>query len=131
MISLRLEEGRTAYSPGETLRGYVSWGVLAPQRALEVRLFWHTSGKGTRDVGIASVHRVGSPDLRGTDRPFRFVLPRAPWSFAGNLVRLAWGVEAVLLPGEEAAAIGIIVAPEGTEARLPGPARVEAARRRA
>ena len=32
---------------------------------------------------------------------FEFRLPEGPWSLDGELVRIAWGIEAILLPAQE------------------------------
>jgi len=84
-----------------------------------VRLFWYTEGKGTRDAGVVASLRMAQPGIRGDGRPFRFALPREPWTFSGTLISLVWAIEAVFEPGDQSAAAEIVVAPGAAEVRLP------------
>jgi hypothetical protein len=65
---------------------------------IEVRLFWYTQGKGTRDVEVVDSLRVDNPEPSGHTR-FSFQLPAGPYSFSGRLITLDWAIEAVALPG--------------------------------
>ena len=115
MITIALQDGRDRCAPGEMLEGTFSWSVDHEPDALEVRLFWHTAGKGTRDVGIVDVLRLASPGRSGEAQPFRFRIPEGPYSFSGTLITLAWAVEAVVLPSDESAAAALVVSPTGRE----------------
>ncbi len=115
MLSIALRDGRDRYAPGETLEGSLSWSLDHEPEALEVRLFWHTSGKGTRDVGVVDVLRLSRPGVASEGGTFRFLLPDGPYSFSGTLITLAWAVEAVVEPSLESAALGLVVSPTGRE----------------
>lgn len=98
-MSIRLENDRNLFKPGETLRGQALWALEKRPRAARVSLFWHTMGKGTedsREEGEVVFENPGERDKRA----FSFRLPPAPYSFSGTLVSLAWGVE-LSIDGEE------------------------------
>lgn len=116
-IHLDLAEDRTTFSPGDVLTGRVRWRLPDPAEAIEVRLFWHTEGKGTEDLDIVDRVRWDRPGDFG-EREVRMTLPAEPYSFSGNLISLVWAVEAVVLPSEEAAIQHITLAPDGREIRL-------------
>ncbi len=102
-----------AFSPGETIRGTVSWNGTE-EVAAEVRLFWFTSGRGDRDVGI--VDSLPFPQQRRSgSHEFSFSLPAGPYSFSGTLISLSWAVEAILTPSEETLREDFILAPGGEE----------------
>jgi hypothetical protein len=125
-ISIELDDGRTAYRPGEEVSGVVLWVIdddeegfgEAPEiESAEVRLIWFTRGRGDRDSGIVAAEELPGP--QATDRrPFRFRLPEGPYSVSGKLVSLVWAVEAVIQPGDRAARTEITVSPTGREVML-------------
>lgn len=89
-ISLSAQRGADG-----TVVGTAAWDLPTPQRTLEVRLFWYTSGRGTRDVGVAAVKRLeGTAGRCG----FAFALPDHPPTTAGTLVAIRWAVELVAEP---------------------------------
>ncbi len=110
-------EGRTAFRPGDEVAGKVLWILDKPAKAVELRLFWYTEGKGTRDVEVVDRARFEAPELRG-QRDFRFTLPEAPYSFYGRLIWLLWVLELVVLPSEETERLSITVSPTGREILL-------------
>ena len=60
-----------------------------------VRLEWHTEGRGDRDRAVVSEVDVFQGKLGAgipTYHDFRFVLPDAPWSFAGHYVNIVWAI---------------------------------------
>jgi hypothetical protein len=115
--SLQIDLESSVHRPGEQLRGQCSWELEQAVDAIEVRLFWHTSGKGTRDVGIVATQRFAAPGLRGS-RAFAFDLPDGPYSFSGKLITLSWTVEIVALPGDEGVSADFVLSPTGTEVQL-------------
>jgi hypothetical protein len=118
-MSVEIDGGRRAFAPGERVEGQASWELPAAPEALEVRLFWATSGRGDADQEVVAVEEVPSPGPSGWLR-FGFQLPPGPYSFSGRLVSLAWGIELVA-PGEDlAGSVAIVVGPEGREARIDG-----------
>jgi len=122
-ISIELDDGRTAYRPGEEVSGVVLWvidgddedfGEVAELESAEVRLIWFTRGRGDRDSGIVAAEELAGP--QATDRRrFSFPIPAGPYSVSGKLISLVWAVEAVLEPGGRAARTEITVSPVGRE----------------
>ena len=119
MIGIETDDGRTAFRPGERIEGSLSWSLAEEPTAIEVRLFWHTSGKGDRDVEVVDRLRLAAPPASESRRPFRLRLPLAPWSFSGSLITLSWALEAVVLPSNESVLLDLVVSPTGEEVRLP------------
>jgi hypothetical protein len=119
MNSLRIatQGNRTAFRPGETISGAAGWSLGAKPRSAEVRLFWFTEGKGTRDLEIVDTIAFAGPG-ESEERAFSFTLPQAPYSFSGRLISLIWAVELVIEPGEQAERIQIKVSPTGEEVLL-------------
>jgi hypothetical protein len=113
--------GDGAFRPGEEVTGHASWEIDGRLTGVVVRLYWRTSGQGTADLAIVAEERFAAPAGRDR-RPFRFRLPAEPYSFAGKLVTLGWGVEVVAQPMDAAAHQEIVVSPTGrvlTLAALP------------
>ena len=117
MLGLTIEGGRTWFKPGETIEGNASWRLAGEADAIEVRLFWYTSGKGSRDVEVVRVEPIEYPGRDGT-RDFRLEAPRGPYSFSGKLITLAWAVELVALPSGETERVDLVVAPAPVEVDL-------------
>lgn len=125
-ISIELDDGRTAYRPGEEVTGAVLWvidgeeghGAEPPEiESAEVRLIWFTRGRGDRDSGVVAAEMLPGP--QATDRrSFSFRIPEGPYSVSGKLVSLIWAIEAVLEPGSRAARTEITVSPTGREIAL-------------
>lgn len=87
------------FQPGSTIQGIVE---LNPTRnincrAVEVKVGWHTEGRGTRNEAYMYVDRRDDITNLETDVPiildFDFVLPPEPWSYSGTLVSIVWSVE--------------------------------------
>jgi hypothetical protein len=110
--ALRLDEDRRHYEPGAKLSGVVSWHLDHAPRNAEVRLYWQTGGKGNREVTVVDRRTLAAPAARD-QRVFDFHLPRLPYSFAGQVLSLTWGVELVLEPGALTCDQAIVMAPEG------------------
>src|SRR5688500_6445698 len=101
-MSVAIDGSRTGFAPGERVEGLASWELEEAPEELEVRLFWHTSGRGDEDQDMVAVEKVPSPAASGWVR-FSFELPPGPYSFSGQLVSLGWAVELVA-PREKLAA---------------------------
>lgn len=110
------DDNRMQFFPGDTVTGSASWRLDQPA-SLEVRLFWHTKGKGTEDVGLVDKVPLDSTPLAGSQQ-FRFQLPEGPYSFSGKLISLMWSLELVASSGE-ADRIDIVLSPTGAEILLP------------
>lgn len=121
MTELRIEtdDNRRWYLPGDTVSGRVSWSLAEPAETVEIRLFWHTTGKGTEDVEIidSSSFPAGGPHGDGA---FSFALPLGPYSFSGTLITLTWALELICLPGGEVERFETVVAPTPVEVELEG-----------
>lgn len=117
-LSVSLDEGKSAFRPGEVVRGTASWSLDAPPEGVEVRLVWFTAGKGDRDVGVVATEPCLVPAGEGRQN-FAFTLPDGPYSFSGTLVSLLWAVEVVALPGADGARAELTVSPTGQEIVLP------------
>ncbi len=93
-LDIEIENGRSAFKPGEEIRGKVKWEFPEPTQTLELSLFWRTQGKGTQDVGVTSTITFDNPG--GFDqRDFRLKAPDGPYSFSGKLISIIWALELV------------------------------------
>lgn len=115
-IDLDREDG--GFLPGETLRGRASWRLDQQPSTVDLRLFWYTSGKGTRDIDIVHTQRFEQP-RREEQRAFSIDLPRAPYSFSGTLISLIWAIELIVAPGLEAERKEFVLSPSRNEIVLP------------
>ncbi len=120
-FQIRTEGGRSHFRPGETLDGTVSWQVAGRPESVELRLFYHTVGKGTTDVEIVETAAFPHPAANG-QAGFSFVLPTHPPSFSGMLVSLVWALELVVDGGDGGGSASephpIVVSPTGSEIDL-------------
>jgi hypothetical protein len=112
-LAIQLEDNRTSFQPGQTVSGAASWNVDRIKSA-EVRLFWYTTGRGTRDAQIIASQPVTNPPPAG-QTTFSFQLPDQPYSFAGKLISLHWAIELVIEPGDHAASAPLTLTPTGSE----------------
>ncbi len=118
-LSIKTELDNLAYTPGETLRGEVSWKVdlMKNSHGGEIRLFYYTSGKGTRDVETINTVEVVITVESGS-QAFEFHLPSEPYSFSGKLVSLIWAVEFQVLESDETERLEFVLSPSGQEIDL-------------
>jgi hypothetical protein len=117
-LHIALQDNRTAYRPGEMAQGTVSWSFAERvPRAMELRLFWFTRGRGTQDVSAVENLRFDRPQAR-EERPFRLRLPYAPYSFGGELVSLHWALELVSDFPEAFARVEIVLSPSAAVIEL-------------
>lgn len=118
-LEIRLADERTGLEPGDEVGGVVTWQRAEAPQSLELRLFWWTSGRGSRDLEIVARQMITDLDLYG-ERPFRFRLPTAPCSFSGELITLAWGLELIVEPDGDSARRDLVVGPGGHELDISG-----------
>ena len=119
MSDLRIElQAGAAFSPGAEIWARVAWRLDTAPESLELRLFWHTVGKGTEDVEI--VERVLLPPSIAGEQDLALRSPAGPYSFSGRLISLVWGLELVAEPAGETARAELVIAPDGEEIRLGG-----------
>jgi len=110
---IRLSSGRTAYRPGDTVSGSVRWDLTDARKRLSLRLFWHTAGRGTVDVGVVDEWVLDTPDLHG-EQTFDLRLPEfGPVSCAGHLVSVLWALELVAEPGGAIERLALTVGSQG------------------
>ncbi len=121
MNSLRIatQQQRKNFRPGEEINGAAGWNLEAKPKSAEVRLFWYTEGKGTRDLEVVATEKLDAPG-QNDERPFHFTAPEAPNSFSGKLISVIWAVELVLEPGGQAERVQITISPTGEEILLSG-----------
>lgn len=117
-LSIELAEDRSSLHPGDTVAGAARWDLTADPTSVELRLFWFTEGRGTRDVEVVARERFEGAG-RADSRSFRFGLPVGPYSFSGKLISLIWALELIIEPGDRATRRTITVGPDGREVMLP------------
>ncbi len=117
-LALEFADEKRAYHPGERVRGTATWSLQTEAAALEVRLFWKTTGKGSSELEIVDSTRVARPALRG-QAAFDLLLPPRPYSLNGRLISIVWAVELVVMPGDLAHTQAIDVGPDGGAIALP------------
>lgn len=105
---------RKNFRPGEEVSGAVGWTLDKQPKAAEVRLFWYTAGKGTRDIGVVATQQLEAPKS-DDERSFHFTLSEAPYSFSGALISVIWAIELVVDPGGLSERVEITVSPTGEE----------------
>ncbi len=116
-LELSTDGGETWVRPGERLTGTAAWELDGEADAIEIRLFWYTSGKGSRDVGIVDARRFEHVERQGS-RTFSFQIPEGPISFTGKLITLSWAIELVALPSEESGRLDLLVGRQPVEVDL-------------
>jgi hypothetical protein len=121
-LSITLRQDKTVFAPGETIQGTIQWNLDANPERLELSLFWYTSGKGTRDVGVVQTVPLEDPGSLGS-KEFSFTLPQGPYSFSGRLISLIWALELTCMPDGAIARQEITVSPTGREILLTSVAR--------
>ncbi len=113
-LNIEIAEAKTSFRPGETVAGTVRWNLEENPESLELSLFWHTQGKGTRNVGVVETVKFDSPGSLG-QKDFSFKLPQGPYSFSGKLISLIWAIEATTFPTEQTTKREITISPTGQE----------------
>jgi hypothetical protein len=97
LIDLTLTDNKLAYLPGEAITGTLSWQCEKELEAIELRLCWKTSGKGSTDNGMADSLLLKQPQTHG-NMPFELHFPSGPYSFSGKLISISWYIEVVADP---------------------------------
>jgi hypothetical protein len=117
-LMIQLAEDRKAFVPGEEITGQVSWRLEQPAERMELRLYWHTRGKGTTDTQTVQTLPFDKPMLQ-EQRMFKLTAPQGPYSFSGVLISLVWVLELVAYPSGAKAQSEIVLSPNGQEIQLP------------
>lgn len=118
-FQLRSVSGETAFSPGEPIELIADWLLAEHVDGMEVRLFWYTSGIGTRDGETVATVAIREPALNGS-QTVGFVAPREPYSYSGKLISIQWAAELVDVKGRQATRLDLTLGPDGNEATIPG-----------
>jgi len=116
-IQIHIDGEQTAYRPGETINGSVSWSLPVPPAQVSVELFWTTRGKGQVDSEVVQSRQIKHPPASGQER-FTLKLPNGPYSFSGKLVSVLWGLRLMIHPSQEQAQVNLTVSPTGQEINL-------------
>lgn len=119
-MKIELDDDRTAYTPGEKIAGRVTWHLDSVPDSLELRLLWHTKGKGSRDLSVVEAIAFDQLTTSG-ERRFDMTLPVAPHSFSGKLISLVWTLEFLTAPTNVAEDVDLVIAPNATEIELGEP----------
>ena len=114
-LAIEIEYDKTAFKPGQQIRGTVKWQFEEVPEKLELSLFWRTQGKGTQDTGI-----VGSMAFESlgqfAQKDFTFTVPDGPYSFSGRLISIIWALELVEPDrGKDYVRRDIVISPSGSE----------------
>lgn len=109
-FNIEVQGNNWRFEPGERVNGQVAWALDAAASALEIRLVWFTSGKGTTDRSVVQTQHIERPADQGS-QAFSFLLPHGPCSFSGKLITITWAIEVAALPRGASEARDIIVAP--------------------
>ncbi len=120
-LAITSSDGRTAFEPAETISVDAHWDLDSEPDALEVRLVWNTSGKGTTDIHVETTIPLKIQGQTGSHTT-ELKLPAAPYSFSGKLVSLLWALELVAKPLKESGRTEITIAPGAREVLLYGEA---------
>jgi len=115
---LYIDLSKTAYRPGETLRGEILWALDASPKSLHLSLGWWTEGRGTKDAKIEFEREWTTDEVAGRE-PFEVKLPKTPYSFDGQLISLKWALELRTGKGGHEQLLDLVVAPGDSPVELP------------
>jgi hypothetical protein len=123
-LHIEFEKHRTAYRPGDEIRGTARWELSAVPTKVAVHLCWFTQGKGSEDSEVVAEQNLAAGTARG-ESAFSFRAPEQPYSFSGILISIIWAVELVTDPGDACERVEIVIGPEAEEIDLIPKATVE------
>lgn len=112
---LQIELDHFHLQPFQELRGRLCQTGAITATSLRLRLFWFTRGRGDEDAEVIAEHEV---TLDQAEQPFSFPLPAGPYSFAGQLITLAWAVELVDEKEHSLDLVPFLLSPTGEEIQL-------------
>lgn len=115
-LTLQLDRDDASYVPGEPITGSVAWDLDQAPEGITVRLLWHTSGKGSRDMGVVG-EQTWELVSSGGQEPFSFPGIDGPYSFSGRLITVSWVVEAVTQGTDLHTEVPFSLSPSGEEVR--------------
>ncbi len=91
-----IQRADSPFYPGDLLRGsFIVDGVEENEvRSAELSVMWYTVGKGEEDLGVHYFQRFATDGPEAVDlsrrREFRTLLPPAPLSYEGIIVKVCW-----------------------------------------
>jgi len=118
-MRLSIADEKPCYRPGDTLQAEASWELDAEPRAVTLRLFWYTQGKGTTDTVIAVEEPYVGPMASGKWSTSLTIPPDAVSSYTGRLLSITWAVEVVAEKKLGFARREIVVSPTGQAIQPP------------
>lgn len=112
---IEIELDHFHHQPFQELKGKIRVTATTPPKSMELRVFWFTRGRGDEEALI--VHRI---ELNTNQQlsEFSWTLPAAPYSFAGQLITLAWAVEVVDHKEQSLDLVPFLLSPSGEELQL-------------
>ena len=116
-LAIKLNRPSGRYLPLEELIGEVTWSLAQEPRSITVHLLWRSQGRGAQDVVIVASEQITSLTRQGS-AGFSFLLPAEPYSFSGELISLAWLVEASVDGGQIAQQAAFTMSASGSEVQL-------------
>jgi hypothetical protein len=116
-LKIELRDSKAVFAPGDIIQGGVRWSLEGNPESIELSLFWHTSGKGTQDVGVIETLKWDNP-VSYDNKDFSFVLPAGPYTFSGRLISLIWALELTTFPNSQTEKLELTVSPTGSEILL-------------
>ncbi len=117
-LAIQIDSHKTAFLPGESLRGVIRWQYEGRPGRLELRLIWFTRCMGTDDVGVVDSLVLEDP-APGDARAFHFRIPAGPYTYDGHIFKIRWALE-FLRPGQnDCERLEFIVSPSGQPITFP------------
>lgn len=111
---LETTDNRTAFSPGEKIRGVAGWHMDKPPKSAQLRLFWYTQGKGNMDSDVAETRDLDA-SIAVDAKPFEFHVPDGPYSYSGVSISVCWAIELIIKPGNHIKRVDVTISPSGQE----------------
>ena len=112
---VQIELDHFHHQPFQPLTGRVRVTGPITAKQMELRVFWFTRGRGDEEAEIC--HRLPLNAQEGASE-FSWKLPAAPYSFAGQLITLAWAVEVVDERENSLDLVPFLLSPSGEEVQL-------------
>lgn len=118
IADIRLGSESKVYEPSAVINGTVRCQLDAPVERLELRLIYHTTGRGTQDVETVAIEGFALPTA-SESRSFSLTTDAScPWSFSGKLISIVWRLELVTDDELLLAHCSLILSPTGQEVDL-------------
>lgn len=108
---LKILGDRSTFEPGEKVEVLARWSTIREPDYVEIRVVWHTEGKGNRDLEV--VQTVQLPRVKNGEHQQSIVLPTQPVSYSGTLISVVWGIELVIPSAKKSARVDIVIGVNG------------------